>query len=201
MDRRKDSTVLANLQSWWATQYEEERAQRWTIWKDPVLAKAVADFISPLDYTLLVACGIGHAATAINQFTKNIMWAGVDFVQQALDENKVCGFKTCHDLSHLPWPYANKHFDVVVCSEILEAVPDPLEVMLECARISTKVVFFTFPVGSSLRSTVNRNEFTEDSVRRLLEKYINIVPGPCELQVSKHRNGDVLLVRTSQWSK
>jgi SAM-dependent methyltransferase len=40
------------------------------------------------------------------------------------------------DLTKTPWPFLDQEFDALLCTEVLEHVPDPCAFLRECARIS-----------------------------------------------------------------
>ena len=85
---------------------------------------------------------------------KNHIYKAQDFVQLAPDQHRgghgygdidyIC------DAAHIPVP--DQSFDVVICTEALEHVPEPIKIISEIARIvkSRGKIILTAPLGSGL---------------------------------------------------
>jgi len=64
---------------------------------------------------------------------------GVDVSGKALTQTKKRGIKTVqHDLNILPYPFQQGSFDVIVLTDVLEHLIDPLATLRECKRILRK---------------------------------------------------------------
>ncbi|MGZ4251564.1 MAG: class I SAM-dependent methyltransferase [Solirubrobacteraceae bacterium] len=104
--------------------------------------------LRPLDaHSVLDAgCGEGHVAAWLSDALAPDELVGVDGRAQAL-----AGFRARNprrsavqsDLRALPFP--DRAFDLVVCSEVLEHVPEPRDVLRELSRVSAAHVFITVP--------------------------------------------------------
>ena len=79
---------------------------------------------------------IGFGAGTILQVASRKGWdvSGQEVSSPAVEQARVQGFEAfCGNLSEAKYPDA--YFDVITCSEILEHVPNPQEILLEVARI------------------------------------------------------------------
>lgn len=73
---------------------------------------------------------------------------GLDISQTALNMAKKKGLSTLlHDLNKLPLPFSNNSFDVIILTDVLEHVIDPLNLLIEINRIiiSNGLLIITVP--------------------------------------------------------
>ncbi len=82
---------------------------------------------------------------------------------------------TVHDVCSSPWPFADKSFDFVVCSHLLEDVRDPISVCQELCRVG-KAGYIETP--SRIREIYSKNRFFR------LKYLIGVIP---EIGFAHHR--------------
>jgi len=80
-----------------------------------------------------------------------------------------------HDVCSSPWPYADKSFDFVVCSHLLEDVRDPISVCRELCRVG-KAGYIETP--SRIREIYSKERFFR------IKYLIGMIP---EIGFSHHR--------------
>jgi len=96
---------------------------------------AITHQIPPGSKILDLGCGDGNVSQLFLEIGEV---TGVDVSQGALKEAARRGVKTkLHDLNNLPLPFKDKSFDVVVLTDTLEHLLDPLGGLKECRRILT----------------------------------------------------------------
>lgn len=94
---------------------------------------AIVNQIPPRSKILDLGCGDGNVTQL---FLKKGEVVGVDISKEALKKAERRGIKTkLHDLNQLPLPFGDKSFDVVILTDTLEHLLDPLEVLKETFRI------------------------------------------------------------------
>ncbi|MFM2381856.1 MAG: hypothetical protein RLZZ76_623 [Candidatus Parcubacteria bacterium] len=119
--------------------------------------KSVLDFVHEGETVLDAGCGEG--ALSIMLAKKGAIVTGTDIsipnVQAAQEYAKSMGvqatFQTA-DLENLPFP--DNSFDVVVCSHVLEHIPNFDKGLQELARVSRKRVVFAVPTIMNMCSWV-----------------------------------------------
>lgn len=165
---------------WWDQRYKEDRAQNWTIWKDPALAELVVKEIqlNKVEDTsklriLVLGCGTGHAVESLFTLVpelKESWWTGLDFSVEAIGksatrnetrEDRLRSFDFVFwDLNTLPCMiFPDSTFDLVLCTEILEHLDNPKALVKECLRVSKGAIVFTLPVSPNLLSSCHRWQF------------------------------------------
>lgn len=101
-----------------------------------------------------VGCGAGVFSEAMA--AENAEVTGIDLAQDALEVAKLHLYESQHKIDYLQQSvedFANKHpneYDVIVCMEMLEHVPDPQSVVDACEKILK-------PGGWLFLSTINRS--------------------------------------------
>lgn len=113
----------------------------------------------PGDLVLEVGCGAGHV---LGQF-RNVNRYGIDLSEGMLARirRRLGGTVELTRGSAMDLPFASGSFDVVLCTEVLEHVPDPAVVIAELSRV-------TKPGGRVVVSIPN--EINIDRAKRLLRK-------------------------------
>lgn len=97
---------------------------------------AVANQIPSGSKILDLGCGDGNVTQLFLEKGEVI---GVDVSQRAIKEAARRGVKTkLHDLNRLPLPFEDKYFDVVVLTDTLEHLLEPLAILDDCWRILNK---------------------------------------------------------------
>jgi len=96
---------------------------------------AIANQIPSGSKILDLGCGDGNVSQLFLEKGKVV---GIDISKEALKKAERRGIKTkLHDLNRLPLPFGDKSFDVVVLTDTLEHLFDPLGVLKEVFRILT----------------------------------------------------------------
>lgn len=158
----------------------EDYGDRWyTAYDDPIAllrAENEAKFPwilerIPQKGTLLdVGCGAGFLTNRMA--LEGFQVTGVDLSQESLavagryDKTKAVRYVQA-DACHLPFP--SESFDVVTTLDFLEHVPNPSDVIKECARVLR-------PGGMFFYHTFNRNPLAHLVVIKLVEKLVNNTP-------------------------
>lgn len=96
---------------------------------------AIANQIPPGSKILDLGCGDGNVSQL---FLKKGEVVGVDISKEAFKKATRRGIKTkLHNLNKLPLPFKDRSFNVVVLTDTLEHLFDPLGVLKEVSRILT----------------------------------------------------------------
>lgn len=96
---------------------------------------AITNQIPPKSKILDLGCGDGNVTQL---FLEKGEVVGVDISKEALKKAERRGIKTkLHDLNQLPLSFGDKSFDVVILTDTLEHLFDPLGVLKEVSRILT----------------------------------------------------------------
>ncbi len=93
-----------------------------------------------------VGCGDGYVLHCIEKKYKNKKVYGLDLSEgriKTTKRNVVCSHLIRSEIHHLPFP--DNSFDVVICSELLEHIPEYQKTIEELVRISKKRVIITVP--------------------------------------------------------
>lgn len=94
---------------------------------------AILEQIPQGSVVLDIGCGDGHVASL---YCARGEVHGVDIAPPAVEAAKAAGVRAiCHDLNDLPLPLEAAGFDVVVMTDVVEHVIDPLLLMKEALRL------------------------------------------------------------------
>lgn len=122
---------------------------------NPVRTEYVQNFVALSDKNVLdVGCGGGVFSEAMA--AQNAVVTGIDLAQDSLDVAKLHLYESQYDINYVKSSaedFAEKHpqsFDVIVCMEMLEHVPDPQSIVNACERLLK-------PGGWLFLSTINRS--------------------------------------------
>ena len=120
--------------------------QRWLLgrfhWRILELVKSIG-----AQRILDVGCGEGFTMRELGQAGVQVTMVGVDFSLPALAWNQAHGMARSPlgvaDVHHLPFP--DNSFDLVLCLEVLEHVPDSAAGLRELLRVSRDYVLVSVP--------------------------------------------------------
>jgi len=138
--------------------------------------------------TLLdVGCGEGFTLKLVSEKNPNIQLAGCDISQAAIELAKQQVPKANLLVNNgYRIDFLDKSFETVICSEVLEHVPEPEQMLAEISRLCNGEVLFSVPhepwfllgnlaSGKYLKTFGNHPEhiqhFTKAKFRRLCNKY------------------------------
>ena len=100
------------------------------------------------DMNIIGDFGCGHFA---NKYANVLVDQFCSFDEQrgGLKLKKQISGRTCHDvnLNEFPYPFADKEFDFLICSHVLEHLDDPVHACVEFSRIA-KAGYIEVPYGS-----------------------------------------------------
>src|SRR6266436_1951418 len=99
-----------------------------------VLRDCLADLLPPNARVLDVGCGDGLLARLIMDRRSDIQISGIDVLVRSGTKISVSAF----DGSTIPFP--DKSFDVVMFIDVLHHTPDPMVLLREAARVSSKAI-------------------------------------------------------------
>jgi SAM-dependent methyltransferase len=77
------------------------------------------------------------------------------------------------DITRIPWPFDDMSFDAVLCTEVLEHVPDPFVLVEECARICRpgSLLILTAPfVWPEHEAPYDYHRFTRYGLKAIVER-------------------------------
>lgn len=137
-----------------------------------------------------VGCAEGMYLLAVQKLKSAIDTFGVDFSFNVLRKakkftSKIGSNLVCADASELP--FRNECFDVVLCSETLEHVPDDKNAIKELARICKKLCIITVPVFWKCNSKLgfepdyycerdsHLRKYFRDELKQILVRYFSKV--------------------------
>jgi len=111
-------------------------------------------------YKTLLDVGFGNG-----QFLEYFTWKGMDVTglekpHENVEKYKSLGFKTVQydlDKKNLRLPFEDNSFDVVICTDVLEHLKNPKDVLDEMYRVSKEMVLVTVPAGESYYSPEHIN--------------------------------------------
>lgn len=113
------------------------RRRRVVAWLGPLRPRAILD----------VGCGPGHLLDDLHERFPGASFCGVDKAVQTIEENR----------RRLPWcrfevldiaeAHLTMHFDVVICSEVLEHVSDDGAALRNLSAMTQRTLILTVPAG------------------------------------------------------
>lgn len=153
------------------------------------ISKEVLMLVKPLqDSVLDFGCGRGNTVSILRQ--NGIDAYGLEIEREAITSSireDVKSFITLYD-GQLPAPYEDNSFENLICIEVLEHIPYYEVAVKEFYRIARNQVIITVPnIGAipmlhkhhvipwHLLESTHVNFFTEQSLKRLLNKYFSKV--------------------------
>jgi 2-polyprenyl-3-methyl-5-hydroxy-6-metoxy-1,4-benzoquinol methylase len=137
--------------------YRSQNLNRYTTssriyrWHTDVFHDALLDLIdsaTPSPQTILDAgCGEGYVSNLIAERNPQAKLTGIDASEGAISYAQAnfghAGTYQVASIFELPFP--DGHFDLVLCSEVLEHLDDPMAALAELKRVSRRHVLITIP--------------------------------------------------------
>ncbi len=91
-------------------------------------------------------CGEGFTLSLLKRSKLGKKLVGIDFEDDALKlAQKINPLLNISKASIYDLPYKNNEFDLVICSEVLEHLTDPVKAISEIVRVSKKYVLISVP--------------------------------------------------------
>lgn len=120
----------------WAATYDADSFEALGFSSPRLCAQVAAERLKEGDHVLDMGCGTGALAALLKKEhgLHKLHMDGSDLTQAMLDVAKQNGLYEGLqrlDLSKTPWPYASKHYDVVLCNGVLIYVQENLDAVLE----------------------------------------------------------------------
>ena len=137
-------------------------------------AKALAGR-NPADCRILDAgCGSGGVTTRLLRKGYNVVACDMD--EESIRQGLATGrLKDVHRLDVAQLPFEDNSFDLVVCSEVLEHVPDDAQALRSLLRVAKRDVLFSVPAHMYLwtqsdTTLGHRHRYSKADVRALIGK-------------------------------
>jgi len=93
-----------------------------------------------------VGCGEGFISGLVQAHCKNVEITGVDYAKEALDIARSLNRDiTFIEGSIYQIPFEEKSFDIVLCTEVLEHLQNPVEAATELQRVAKRYLLVTVP--------------------------------------------------------
>jgi len=159
-----------NTAAYWDRIWSIEGQNTWRQY--PLTFRKIASHIDPAETVLDVGCGAGVFLDIIRPHCEKV--AGLDISPVAINllrskgiEGKVC------ELPEIG--YRDKSFDVVVATEIVEHLDDPVGLLKEASRVARKKVIFTLPdnVLGPEEFIEHRQLFTRETLEELVRQFFD----------------------------
>jgi SAM-dependent methyltransferase len=113
------------------------------------LRRIIKNIIRPLDFksVLDVGCGQGSFLKELQSEFPNIKPYGIDISSAAIElaRKRVPGGQFC--VADVTGPFLDEKCDLVVCSEVLEHIPDDLTALRNLQKITGKYLLVSTPQG------------------------------------------------------
>jgi 2-polyprenyl-3-methyl-5-hydroxy-6-metoxy-1,4-benzoquinol methylase len=152
--------------AWWDGRYSAGEAQGWTIWTDRRMLEHVVRHTPAGARVLMLAAGSGVGPRSLLARRPDLRFTLADYSAEGLlaarDANEAAGLAAYFegyqhvDLDETPWPWNDRQFDVVICSEVLEHLQNPKQAAREAGRVAGAVLFTTLPAHPELLSSSHR---------------------------------------------
>ena len=164
-NRREPGVATA---AYWDLIWAEEGQDTWR--KYPLTFKKITAHIDQSESVLDVGCGAGVFLDKIRPHCKGV--AGLDFSPVAIDLLRSKGIDgKVGELPEICFP--DKSFDVVVATEIVEHLDDPVSLLKEAVRVGRQKVILTVPdnVLGPEEFIGHRQLFTRETLEAMLRQF------------------------------
>ncbi|GAH65036.1 unnamed protein product, partial [marine sediment metagenome] len=166
------ATLTANINtaSHWDRIWANEGANTWRQY--PLTFRKIASRIDQGESVLDVGCGAGVFLDIIRAHCKGV--AGLDISPVAVDLLRSKGIDgKVGELPEICFP--DKSFDVVVATEIVEHLDDPVGLLKQAVRVARKKVILTVPdnVLGPEEFAEHRQLFTRETLEQLLGQFFD----------------------------
>lgn len=172
----KTATIAAapkpniNTAPYWDQIWARERLDTWRQY--PETFQKIAAHIDESESVLDVGCGVGVLLDTIRAHCKEV--AGLDISPVAIDLLRSKGIPgRVGVLPEICFP--DKSFDIVVATEIVEHLDDPVRLLGEAARVARKKVIITVPdnVLAPDECAEHRAVYTKETLTQMLEQFFD----------------------------
>jgi len=159
-----------NTAAYWDQIWAKEGQDTWRQY--PLTFRKTASHIDQSESVLDIGCGAGVFLNIIRPHCKKV--AGLDISPVAINLLRAKGIegKVC-ELPEIGYP--DKSFDVVVATEIVEHLDDPVGLLREAVRIAREKVIFTVPdnVLGPEELAEHRQLFTRETLEELVCRFFD----------------------------
>lgn len=153
----------------------------------PDLVRALA--LKPTDVALDLGCGHGYVTVEMAKLTKKAYGLDVDpRLLKTRIPDRLIGKLEFRVVSDVTIPFPDAHFDVVLASEVLAAVPDTMHLMAEIYRVLKPGGRLVILNGASHPGIAEAYRTNAPVLRRLRTRYGDRVPNTYEAYCEKLQN-------------
>ncbi len=146
--KEENINTQANWDAFYSASPESEH-----IWNEPGLPEVFAKRY-PMDaHVIDLGAGSSIGLRRIAKLRPDLKWSAADQSGSAIAHMSASGFPWVSlDLLDLnkPLPFADRLFDVVMCTEVIEHLEDPAAAIREFRRIARKMVAVTCPFENTI---------------------------------------------------
>ncbi len=174
-----------NTPDYWDRRYANEAEEMWRIWTTHDLVEKVAAHIPTAARVLDVGCGAGIIPVRISKIRGDLTWSACDFSAEACSYLRALGcirFERVFQgdvVYGLPCP--DKSYDVVICTEVLEHLSEPVRAVAEMARIAKGRTVITTPNQNAIDGPEHVWSFSREDLAALLEPH-----GAVRIETARH---------------
>ncbi len=131
-----DADYLRGLYDDWASTYNDDLGG-WEYRAPSAVASMLAEFRTPLTQVLDVGCGTGMSGLALRTAGFNSV-VGCDLSPKSIELASATGAYAStfeFDMQRPPLPFADNHFEALVCVGVMTYLPDTAEALREFCRV------------------------------------------------------------------
>ena len=116
----------------------------------------------PVKSVLEVGCGTGAVLTAVARQGIGSLHCGVDMADPASHRDAEASGLDLSAYDGVTLPFADRRFDLVFASHVVEHVPDPRGLLREIRRVAKQYIYLEVPCELQLRTTRHSLQRTLD---------------------------------------